>query len=102
MRRFWKCHIVSKTLVKTILKSDPFCAHWPKIEKHGHKLRSYGLGVLFRCWFLLSRRNRFLQETLHYLNIVRARQALSVIILVPYLLVWQYKLILSLRHRKGN
>ena len=65
MKPFWKCHIVSKILVKTSLKSDPFFerwwggggggvlgadfpsfAYWPKIEKNGPKLRSYNLGAL--------------------------------------------------------
>ena len=52
MRSFWKCHIVIKILVKF----HPFFsgggglgtdfhiwAYWSKIEKNGHKIRTYGL-----------------------------------------------------------
>ena len=56
--------------------------------------------VKYIVGFLLLRRNRSWQETLHFLNIGQGK-ALSMLIYRPYLIVWWYKLILSLPHRKG-
>ena len=88
MRAFWKCpHL------------GPLAQDWKKWPLN--EIFQSFWSVKYIVGFLLLRRNRSWQETLYFLNIGQGK-ALSMLIYRPYLIVWWYKLILSLPHRKGN
>ena len=68
MRPFWKCLIISKMLVRTILKFYPFCGNWdlisifklaaPKLKKPTYKLSSLTVLMVYVILSVKSDKNK--------------------------------------------